>query len=70
MILDCSHVEHPIASGYCQTADCPNVEPERHVVYEWGSVVMVGLILWYVQHATGQGLVDILMDSLPRLFTS
>lgn len=70
VILDCTHVEHPQASGYCQTTDCPNAEPDRHTVYEWGSVAAVGLILWYVQHATGRGMVSILLDSLPRLFTS
>lgn len=68
VLLDCGHVEHPQSTGFCQTVDCPNREPMRHLVYEWGSVVVIGLILWWVQAATGRGMVRILLDSLPSLF--
>lgn len=70
VILDCGHVEHPPASVCCQTIGCPNRQPVRKPFYEWVSAGMVGAILWSVQHATGRGMVEILMDSLPRLFTS
>lgn len=70
VILDCGHVEHPQTSGCCQTTDCPNYEPTRPTLMEWGSVLFAGLLLWWVQHTTGEGMVDILLDSLPALFTS
>lgn len=68
VFLDCCHVEHPPASGHCQTTDCPNVEPPRRPFYEWASVAAVALLLAWVKWETGRGFVQIYFDSLPELF--
>lgn len=68
--LDCGHVEHPQASGFCQTVGCPNQEPPTSVkLYEWASVLSVGVMVWGVHHVTDRYLVEIILSNLPDLFT-
>lgn len=67
-ILNCGHVEHPKGSGNCQTIDCDNEEPKRHVLHEWASALVGGLLLLWVRLETGQGIMEIYLDRLPDLF--
>ena len=70
VILDCGHVEHPQDSGWCQTTDCINSEPTRITLYEWGSMIAIAGMVFSVRLATDRWLMEIIMDNLPRLFTS
>jgi hypothetical protein len=36
---------------------------------DWGSAAAIAAILWWVRVETGHGLIEILSDHLPRLFT-
>lgn len=68
VILECGHVE--IRKGHCATTDCHlYIGPPRNLKAEVASMIAIGAMLIWVRVITGRGALDIIMDSLPPLFS-